>query len=380
MEDVMRWQHQWFVGVALGVVAVSGAVVWSQEGRPAPGSVAVSGGARTGRGRARRPAVRRQDGQDADQSDRADPGRPDRRRRSVSADPAGARVIDLSSGDGAARHDRRARPRRPEPAERVGGTPHDDHGSRAPQRDLDAGFTTVVDMDSRGGFGTVELRNAINSGLVRVRGCRWPVSRSIRGAARRTRTPCRGFFSGFTEARTSRAVARARRGARAEAARHRLGQDLHDAGFRRRRVERVPARRIAGAIPSLTLEEVEAIVDEAHRMGLKVACHTYGGEGMRTCVQAGVDPPDAHARALQGRRDVEDGASRRSCRSMMTIDDLAGLEAEDKRLSGGKARGSAWASRRSGSCWRPACRFRSAAARCPAGIRTANRPTSFPIS
>ena len=35
------------------------------------------------------------------------------------------------------------------------------------QRDLDAGFTTIVDMDSRGGFGTVELRNAINSGLVR---------------------------------------------------------------------------------------------------------------------------------------------------------------------------------------------------------------------
>ena len=28
------------------------------------------------------------------------------------------------------------------------------------------------------------------------------------------------------------------------------------------------------AIPSLTLEEVQAIVDESHRMGLKVACHT----------------------------------------------------------------------------------------------------------
>ena len=33
-------------------------------------------------------------------------------------------------------------------------------------RDLEAGFTTVVDMDSRGGFGTVELRNAINRGLI----------------------------------------------------------------------------------------------------------------------------------------------------------------------------------------------------------------------
>ena len=35
------------------------------------------------------------------------------------------------------------------------------------QIDLEAGFTTVLDMDSRGGFNTVDLRDAINSGLVR---------------------------------------------------------------------------------------------------------------------------------------------------------------------------------------------------------------------
>jgi len=34
------------------------------------------------------------------------------------------------------------------------------------QLDLGAGFTTVLDMDSRGGFDTVDLRDAINSGLV----------------------------------------------------------------------------------------------------------------------------------------------------------------------------------------------------------------------
>src|SRR5213592_1810807 len=34
-------------------------------------------------------------------------------------------------------------------------------------RDLDAGFTTTVDMDSRGGFGTVDLRDAINEGLIK---------------------------------------------------------------------------------------------------------------------------------------------------------------------------------------------------------------------
>src|SRR5439155_25095909 len=34
------------------------------------------------------------------------------------------------------------------------------------QIDLDAGFTTVLDMDSRGGFNTVDLRDAINSGIL----------------------------------------------------------------------------------------------------------------------------------------------------------------------------------------------------------------------
>src|SRR5262252_7830552 len=32
------------------------------------------------------------------------------------------------------------------------------------QVDLEAGFTTVLDMDSRGGYNTVEIRDAINSG------------------------------------------------------------------------------------------------------------------------------------------------------------------------------------------------------------------------
>ncbi len=44
-------------------------------------------------------------------------------------------------------------------------------------------------------------------------------------------------------------------------------------------------------VPSLTLEENQAIVDEAHRRGLKVACHAYGGEGLRNCLHAGVDVP-----------------------------------------------------------------------------------------
>src|SRR5229473_2108358 len=39
--------------------------------------------------------------------------------------------------------------------------------------------------------------------------------------------------------------------------------------------------------PTFTKEEVKAIVEEAHRHGRKAACHAFGGEGLRNCVEAG---------------------------------------------------------------------------------------------
>src|SRR5262249_36614498 len=89
------------------------------------------------------------------------------------------------------------------------------------------------------------------------------------------------------------------------------------------------------AIPSLTLEEVEAIVDEAHRMGLKVACHTYGGEGMRSCVQAGVDLP-MHLLELYKDDALLKGIGQEKLPVMMTLDDLIGLDESDRKLTSGK--------------------------------------------
>lgn len=40
--------------------------------------------------------------------------------------------------------------------------------------------------------------------------------------------------------------------------------------------------------PTLTLDEMKAIVDEANRQGMFVATHTYGGEGLRITIEAGV--------------------------------------------------------------------------------------------
>jgi imidazolonepropionase-like amidohydrolase len=41
--------------------------------------------------------------------------------------------------------------------------------------------------------------------------------------------------------------------------------------------------------PTLTLEEIKAIVDETHGWGRKVACHAYGGIGLRRALDGGCD-------------------------------------------------------------------------------------------
>lgn len=44
-------------------------------------------------------------------------------------------------------------------------------------------------------------------------------------------------------------------------------------------------------VPSLTKEELAAVVDEAHARGLMVASHVYGGAGLRYVLETGVDIP-----------------------------------------------------------------------------------------
>ena len=41
--------------------------------------------------------------------------------------------------------------------------------------------------------------------------------------------------------------------------------------------------------PTLTLEELRAVVDETHGWGKKVACHVYGGIGLRRALDGGCD-------------------------------------------------------------------------------------------
>jgi imidazolonepropionase-like amidohydrolase len=45
-------------------------------------------------------------------------------------------------------------------------------------------------------------------------------------------------------------------------------------------------------------EELRAIVDEAHRRGLRVAAHTHGAEAVRAAVEAGIDGKERSAPRL----------------------------------------------------------------------------------
>src|SRR5881396_1345098 len=202
------------------------------------------------------------------------------------------------------------------------------------QIDLAAGFTTVADMDSRGGFNTVDLRDAINSGM--IQGPRMQVvGQSLNQRATNYYRDDRSlrFLDVFTENKDVNSPWLARAAVR-EAKLH--GVDWVKIYTTQDFVGPVhmwkPDATLVNS-PSLTLEEVEAVVNEAHRLGLKVACHTYGGEGMRSCLTAGVDAPnhlleldDAGVKILLQKR----------LPYVVTVDDLVALEKEDLRDTAGK--------------------------------------------
>jgi len=66
-------------------------------------------------------------------------------------------------------------------------------------------------------------------------------------------------------------------------------------------------------------------------MGLKVACHTYGGDGMRSCINAGVDL-SMHVTELYKDDALVTTLLQKKLPIMITIDDLVGLDTGDKRL------------------------------------------------
>src|SRR6266478_3544325 len=183
------------------------------------------------------------------------------------------------------------------------------------QIDLDAGFTTVLDMDSRGTFYTVDLRDAIKSGI--VRGPRMQVvgqSLNPRATNYYPDNQSVRMYDSYTESKNVNGPWLARSAVR-EA-------KLHGVDY----IKIYTTQDFAGT-------EHMWKPDEAHRLGLKVACHTYGGEGMRSCLNAGVDAPN-HLLELDA-ADVKVMLEKK-LPFVPTVDDLISLEQADLRDTGGR--------------------------------------------
>ncbi len=150
------------------------------------------------------------------------------------------------------------------------------------QTTLRAGFTTVRDVGTHGeGYGDVDVRNAINRGL--FEGPRMQVSTRGIGASGSDYigTPDMTITAGNQEIHG------------VEQAREVVREQIH---YGADWIKVFPTAGYSfssdGELfvdPTFTLPELQAIVDEAHRHQRKVAAHSYGGEGLRNSVMAGVD-------------------------------------------------------------------------------------------
>lgn len=150
------------------------------------------------------------------------------------------------------------------------------------QKDLKAGFTTLRDLMSHGGgYADVDVKKAINRGY--FQGPRMQVStmglvatgEGILGSPEVNLPRNYQTVDGPWEAR--------------QAVREQIhyGADwikLHSTAD-----YEFESNGELRSDPTFTKQEVEAIVDEAHRHGKKAACHAFGGEGLRNCVEAGAD-------------------------------------------------------------------------------------------
>ena len=152
------------------------------------------------------------------------------------------------------------------------------------QKDLMVGFTTLRDLKTLGAmYSDVDLRNAIDRGI--VTGPRMQVA--TRGIQTTGGFVMRGYSPEVPVPNALQVVDSPWAGR--EAVRD---QVAHDADLIKVYAAYDFHFSSAGKLvspPTFTAEEINAIVDEAHKKGRKVSCHAFGGEGLRNCLNAGVE-------------------------------------------------------------------------------------------
>jgi imidazolonepropionase-like amidohydrolase len=134
--------------------------------------------------------------------------------------------------------------------------------------DLESGFTTIRDLSS-GGTLDVDLRKAINEGLI---------------PGPRMQSTTEGMRGSVAGPRYSHLVDSPWEGRKQVRIQLKNGAEF----IKIWAAETRPGNPDA-YVPTMTFEEQQAIVDEAHRQGVKVACTAGAGIGVRQSILAGCD-------------------------------------------------------------------------------------------
>jgi imidazolonepropionase-like amidohydrolase len=152
------------------------------------------------------------------------------------------------------------------------------------QRDLYIGFTTLRDLKTLGGmYGDVDLRNAINNGLIQgprlqVSGRGFQTTGGFRPKGYSRDIPLPSMLETVDSPWEARKAVREQLMNGADWIKFYAAYDFTFS----------PDGKMIN-LPTFTLEEVQAFVEEAHEKGHKVSCHAFGGRGLRNCLAAGVD-------------------------------------------------------------------------------------------
>ena len=154
----------------------------------------------------------------------------------------------------------------------------------AVRRALEQGFTTLRDLETEGaGYGDIGIKMAIEGGyipgprlFVATRAISTTGGYSIDGYAPELTMPKGAeIVDGPVEAR--------------KAAREQLDRGADWIKVYMTHRSWIGKKGELVSQPTLTVEELKAIVDEAHGWGKKVACHAYGGIGLRRALDGGCD-------------------------------------------------------------------------------------------
>jgi imidazolonepropionase-like amidohydrolase len=152
------------------------------------------------------------------------------------------------------------------------------------RRALDQGFTTIRDVETEGaGYGDVGIKEAIEAGY--IPGPRmFVVTRAISTTGG---YPLEGYAPEIDVPKGAQLIdgpVEARKAAREQLSH---GADWIKVYMTHRSWVDTLGNLVSQ--PTLTLEELQAVVEETHGWGRKVACHAYGGVGLRRALDGGCD-------------------------------------------------------------------------------------------